>query len=121
VNGCVSNADPCSTAEAISPDVKFWLSRLEIRASATAIANAALDHPDLTNRESPYAAANGRSGSRVGADTRSRPLAEGGVDDLDNVARLCPAHHREVHHGKAAAAIQVALVELRMVAGIQPR
>jgi hypothetical protein len=42
-----------------------------------------------------------------------RPLAEGGLDDPDNVACLCPAHHREVHLGKAAADIRTALVELR--------
>jgi predicted restriction endonuclease len=29
-----------------------------------------------------------------------QPLAEGGPDDLNNVACLCAAHHREAHHGK---------------------
>jgi HNH endonuclease len=42
-----------------------------------------------------------------------RPLAEGGTDDLANVACLCPAHHREVHCGKVAAKIRVTLVRLR--------
>jgi HNH endonuclease len=42
-----------------------------------------------------------------------RPLAEGGSDDPENVACLCPTHHREVHHGKGAAAIQAALSDLR--------
>jgi hypothetical protein len=41
-------------------------------------------------------------------------LADGGADDLGNVACLCPAHHREVHYGKAAAVIQAALIRLRM-------
>jgi hypothetical protein len=42
-----------------------------------------------------------------------RPLAEGGIDAPSNVACLCPAHHREVHHGKGAAALQAMLLELR--------
>jgi hypothetical protein len=42
-----------------------------------------------------------------------RPLAEGGIDDLANVACLCPAHHREAHYGKVAAEIRHVLTELR--------
>ena len=45
------------------------------------------------------------------------PLAEGGEDDLDNVACLCPAHHREVHHGKSASGVREGLMELREHAG----
>ena len=42
-----------------------------------------------------------------------RPLAEGGDDVLENVACLCPAHHREVHYGKAAETLQAELIDLR--------
>lgn len=28
------------------------------------------------------------------------PLAQGGVDKIENTACLCPTHHREIHHGK---------------------
>ena len=48
-----------------------------------------------------------------------RPLTEGGKDDLDNVACLCPAHHREVHHGKQAGDIRTGLLELRRAIGIE--
>jgi hypothetical protein len=33
------------------------------------------------------------------------PLAEGGEDTIENVACVCPSHHREVHFGKAAASL----------------
>jgi hypothetical protein len=42
-----------------------------------------------------------------------RPLTEGGTDEPSNVACLCPAHHREVHYGKAATPLQSGLVALR--------
>lgn len=41
------------------------------------------------------------------------PLSEGGPDTPDNVACLCPSHHREAHHGDAAIAIRTALQQLR--------
>jgi hypothetical protein len=41
------------------------------------------------------------------------PLAEGGVDSVSNVACICPAHHREAHHGKRAGEIRIALTGLR--------
>jgi hypothetical protein len=37
------------------------------------------------------------------------PLAEGGPDEPENVACVCPSHHREAHHGKDAAGIRSAL------------
>jgi hypothetical protein len=58
-------------------------------------------------------------------DAGNRPYCEVhhigplGVDDPDNVACLCPAHHREVHHGKAAAEIRDGLIELRQGVGGQ--
>lgn len=41
------------------------------------------------------------------------PLRDGGTDRPENVAAICPAHHREAHHGKQAAAIAEALKDLR--------
>lgn len=37
------------------------------------------------------------------------PLAEGGPDTPENVACVCPSHHREAHHGTDASAIRAAL------------
>ena len=42
-----------------------------------------------------------------------RPLGEGGPDVVENVACLCPSHHREAHHGKRSSAISSHLVLLR--------
>ncbi|MBC6982867.1 EVE domain-containing protein [Caulobacter sp. 17J80-11] len=42
-----------------------------------------------------------------------RTLADGGEDTPENVACLCPAHHREIHFGKAAAVLTAALRKLR--------
>lgn len=39
------------------------------------------------------------------------PLASGGPDSVDNVAALCPNHHREAHYGSNAAAIHAVLSE----------
>lgn len=41
------------------------------------------------------------------------PLSEGGEDRPENVAALCPSHHREVHYGAAATAIRKQLKDLR--------
>jgi hypothetical protein len=41
------------------------------------------------------------------------PLAAGGSDRIENVACVCPSHHREAHHGKAASTIAVALAQVR--------
>ena len=41
------------------------------------------------------------------------PLAEDGDDTADNVACVCPAHHREAHYGQKAKEIGGALVMLR--------
>jgi hypothetical protein len=61
------------------------------------------------------------SGDRPYCETHHiEPLAEGGDDDLENVACLCPAHHREAHHGKAAKTIRVALESLRRLGEIEP-
>jgi len=38
------------------------------------------------------------------------PLGEGGPDTEDNVAAVCPNHHREAHHGARAAEIRQALL-----------
>lgn len=38
------------------------------------------------------------------------PLSEGGRDSADNVAAVCPNHHREAHHGSRAATIREALL-----------
>lgn len=43
------------------------------------------------------------------------PLANGGADSIENVACLCPAHHRELHHGKNAASLTRTLKNLRSV------
>ncbi|OBQ97488.1 HNH endonuclease [Mesorhizobium sp. AA23] len=42
-----------------------------------------------------------------------RPLGKGGADSINNVACVCPSHHREAHHGKRADAIQAELTKLR--------
>ncbi|RWF34798.1 HNH endonuclease [Mesorhizobium sp.] len=41
------------------------------------------------------------------------PLGKGGADSINNVACVCPSHHREAHHGKRADAIQAELTKLR--------
>jgi 5-methylcytosine-specific restriction endonuclease McrA len=41
------------------------------------------------------------------------PLAGGGEDTIENVACLCPAHHREIHLGRQAAELTAQLTELR--------
>ena len=38
------------------------------------------------------------------------PLGEGGPDTEDNVAAVCPNHHREAHHGARAAEIRQTLL-----------
>jgi predicted HNH restriction endonuclease len=43
------------------------------------------------------------------------PLAEGGRDVIENVACLCPSHHREIHLGVAAKALQLQLQTIRAV------
>jgi 5-methylcytosine-specific restriction enzyme A len=39
------------------------------------------------------------------------PLHEGGSDTVNNVAALCPNHHREAHHGTSRAEIRNTLLE----------
>ena len=39
------------------------------------------------------------------------PLSEGGSDNEQNVAALCPNDHREAHFGERAAAIRERLVQ----------
>jgi 5-methylcytosine-specific restriction endonuclease McrA len=41
------------------------------------------------------------------------PLADGGEDRAENVACLCPAHHREVHLGVRGQEINTQLLSLR--------
>lgn len=41
------------------------------------------------------------------------PLSEGGPDTPNNVAAVCPSHHREAHHGHGALSIREALTVLR--------
>lgn len=41
------------------------------------------------------------------------PLRDGGLDRPENVAGICPSHHREAHHGQGAAAIRKILTALR--------
>jgi EVE domain/HNH endonuclease len=40
-------------------------------------------------------------------------LADGGDDTTDNVACLCPSHHREIHFGIRRSELEAALSELR--------
>ncbi len=42
-------------------------------------------------------------------------LADGGPDTPENVACLCPNHHREIHHGTAAQGLLAALAAIRSV------
>jgi predicted HNH restriction endonuclease len=42
------------------------------------------------------------------------PLALGGDDAIDNVACLCPNHHREIHLGKNAEALTATLKSIRL-------
>lgn len=45
------------------------------------------------------------------------PLSEGGSDSANNVAAVCPNHHREAHYGAGAADIRKTLLaHLRLVA-----
>jgi len=48
------------------------------------------------------------------------PLSEGGEDVLENVACLCPAHHREVHIGRRAPELTSTLRAIRNAKPIQP-
>ncbi|MCX7310344.1 MAG: EVE domain-containing protein [Alphaproteobacteria bacterium] len=41
------------------------------------------------------------------------PLSEGGEDTIENVACLCPSHHREIHLGRRAASLTEQLRRLR--------
>jgi predicted HNH restriction endonuclease len=41
------------------------------------------------------------------------PLSEGGQDTIDNVACVCPAHHREAHLGQQAHELREMLATLR--------
>lgn len=40
-------------------------------------------------------------------------LADGGEDTIDNVACLCPSHHREIHFGIRRTELEASLSELR--------
>ena len=55
----------------------------------------------------------GRDGRPYSEVHHIEPLADGGTDVTINVASLCPAHHREAHHGRQAEAIKAALTNLR--------
>lgn len=58
----------------------------------------------------PFIAANGRPYLEV---HHIKPLSEGGTDFIENVACLCPAHHREAHFGQECSKIIEQLRELR--------
>jgi 5-methylcytosine-specific restriction endonuclease McrA len=45
------------------------------------------------------------------------PLAQGGVDTIENVVCLCPNHHREAHHGANARALAATFREIRAMDG----
>jgi 5-methylcytosine-specific restriction protein A len=48
------------------------------------------------------------------------PLSEGGTDSPDNVAAVCPNHHREAHHGSRAKVIRETLLNrLRRALGMK--
>jgi predicted HNH restriction endonuclease len=55
----------------------------------------------------------GRDGRPYSEVHHIEPLAEGGADTPANVASVCPAHHREAHHGQQAGEIRAALAGLR--------
>lgn len=55
----------------------------------------------------------GRDGRPYSEVHHIEPLAEGGADTPANVASVCPAHHREAHHGRQAGEIRAALTEWR--------
>ena len=42
------------------------------------------------------------------------PLAQGGKDEIENTACLCPTHHREVHHGRSRRDLTASLLAKRM-------
>jgi HNH endonuclease/EVE domain len=45
-----------------------------------------------------------------------QPLADGGVDTIDNVVCLCPSHHREAHFGESREALKSTFIALRAIA-----
>lgn len=55
----------------------------------------------------------GRDGRPYSEVHHIEPLAEGGADTPANVASVCPAHHREAHHGRQAGEIRATLAGLR--------
>jgi len=55
----------------------------------------------------------GRDGRPYSEVHHIESLAEGGADTPANVASVCPAPHREVHHGRRAGAIRAALAGMR--------
>lgn len=56
----------------------------------------------------------GSDGSPYSEVHHITPLSVGGLDTVDNVASLCPAHHREVHFGKDAKRLTEQLEEVRL-------
>jgi len=48
------------------------------------------------------------------------PLSEGGEDRPENVASVCPSHHREAHHGTEAQLIRTQLQALRAAERVGP-
>jgi hypothetical protein len=77
-----------------------------------AIARTRADHRcEVLGCQHPvFLCADGRTYSEV---HHIDPLGEGGEDTPDNVACICPAHHREAHVGENAAEIATALKVLR--------
>lgn len=65
------------------------------------------DHPTFLSED----------GSIYGEVHHIKPLSEGGSDRIDNVACLCPAHHREAHFGARAKDIFEGLIAVRAMDG----
>jgi predicted HNH restriction endonuclease len=42
-----------------------------------------------------------------------KPLSVGGTDTIENVACVCPSHHREAHLGRNAGSIETELRQVR--------
>ena len=48
------------------------------------------------------------------------PLRDGGIDTPENVAAICPSHHRQAHHGQGADVVTAVLKAVRAVAAPAP-
>lgn len=91
-------------AEKVAKNGSAYVRRPEVRRFALVRANG---HCEYCGKEGFL-----MRGGKVYLETHHVvPLHEGGSDTVNNVAALCPNHHREAHHGTSRVAIRNTLQE----------